>query len=164
MKPNNYYIGYFLNMPLCASTKTNAIKSYLTNNRKLKPTQYDILPAYGDILKEMNTQDGVWLIEHNGIYITEKELRIIARDWRYFLDDMQNTVDNLICLREYTNKSTKSINKTIDLCREVINEKSVVQLEAFDKFLTNHHLVNMDMSTYAAYVKNYPGYYEDQLF
>ena len=162
MKKSNYYIGYFLDNPLCASTKVSAIKSYMINNRKLTDRQYDILPAFGDISKEVN-KDDIWLAQYKDIYVTERELRIIARDWKYFLGDMSETINNLEYMRENVDIEHKSINRVIDLCKELTDDESFLHSDTFYNFISRHHLVNMDMSTYAAYVKNYPGYYSDYI-
>ena len=46
MLKSRYYIGYYNDIALCSSTKKKAVKSYLQDNRKLSPDQYDIIESY----------------------------------------------------------------------------------------------------------------------
>lgn len=162
MKRSTYYIGYFLGQPLCASIKPKYIRRYMIDNRKLSEDAFDILPAYGDLLvSAYNSQEDIFLCEYKGKYVTNKELRLIIRDWGNFIDRCCDTKENLLELLKYTNGNKDAIFSIIEICENIIENTGTSTLE-FEKFFNAHHLVNMSMATYAAFVKDNPAYYEDQ--
>lgn len=161
MKTSAYYIGYFLGQPLCASTKPKYIKRYMIDNRKLSEDSFDILPSYGNLIVAayINHED-IFLCEYKGRYVTTREMRLIIRDWGYFVERCSETKENLIELLKYTNCDKDSIFAVINTCENII-EFNGSSTNEFEKFFNAHHLVNMSMATYAAYVKNNPAYYDN---
>lgn len=160
MKRSTYYIGYFLGQPLCASIKPKYIRKYMIDNRKLSEDAFDILPAYGNLIVATSvTQEDIFLCEYRGIYVTARELRLIVRDWGYFVERCCDTKENLLELLKYTNCEKDSIWTVIDTCEKLIDNSDSTSSLEFEKFFKAHHLVNMSMATYAAYIKNNPAYY-----